>query len=340
MYRSSTPRTTHAPHSAAAAIDRRSLIKGAAASIAAAGLAVATGAVLPAIQPRQAFAADEVTLKLGTVGSVEFWDAAKETLAEQGIKLEIVEFGDLVTPNNALHNKELDLNAFQHRIYLRNECETLGYEIENIGNTIVVPLNLFSFKVKSTSELKEGDKVGIPNDTVNGGRALRVLQSAGLITLKDNDTLTPTVDDIQDNPQGIVITELAANTVASALPDLAAGIVNGVYALDFGLENDDIIYEDTDLDNKEYWNLIAVRAEDVENPERYALMKKVVDAFHSDGTLQILHDVFHDYYIPVGWDEDPQQEKDGEAAASSSADKTASAAAASAAAASASTDKS
>lgn len=329
-------------HNHAAAFDRRSFFK---------GLALTAGATVLGAQALKAArlntgltgglagvaqaAEQRTTLKLGIVGSIyeDLWAPAKETLADQGIDLEFVDFSDYVTPNNALDAGEIDLNAFQHRVYLAGEVEEKGYKIQNVGNTVIMPLNLFSSKVKSTDELKEGDTVGIPNDTTNGGRALRVLQAAGLVELKDPDTLTPTVDDITNNPKGLVFSELAANTLPSALPDLTAAVINGDYALDFGLDSDQVIFEDTVLDNKEYWNLIAARTEDIENTERFALIQKVVSAFQSDGTLQALHDVFHDYYLPVGWDQDPLKESDGETAGSSSADKTASSSSASAAAA-------
>ncbi len=88
-------------------------------------------------------------------------DPGQEKLADEGIDLEFVQFSDYVTPNNALANGEIDLNAFQHRIYLQSEIDNYGYEIENIGNTFIIPLNLYSDKVKSIDELKDGDTVAI-----------------------------------------------------------------------------------------------------------------------------------------------------------------------------------
>ena len=142
---------------------------------------------------------DAVTVKLGVVGSIyeDLWTPAKEKLADEGIDLEFVQFSDYVTPNNALANGEIDLNAFQHRIYLQSEIDNYGYEIENIGNTFIIPLNLYSDKVKSVDELKDGDTVAIPDDVTNGGRALKVLEAAGLIKLKDSAEFNPTIDDIE-----------------------------------------------------------------------------------------------------------------------------------------------
>ena len=141
-------------------------------------------------------AGETVTVKLGVVGGIydDLWASAKAALADEGIDLEIVQFSDYVTPNNALANGDIDLNAFQHRIYLQNEIDNYGYAIQNIGNTFIIPLNLYSQKVSSVDELKDGDVVAIPDDLTNGGRALKVLEAAGLIELDPNAAFTPTVD--------------------------------------------------------------------------------------------------------------------------------------------------
>ena len=143
-------------------------------------------------------AKDNVTLTLGVVGSVyeEIWAPAKEQLAKEGIDLKIQQFSDYVTPNNALANGEIDLNSFQHQIYLDTEIENNDYKIQSIGYSFIIPLNLYSNKVKSLSEIKDGDTIAIPNDLTNGGRALKVLEAANLIKLKDDAAFSPTIDDI------------------------------------------------------------------------------------------------------------------------------------------------
>lgn len=250
--------------------------------------------------------ADQVTVKLGVVGSIyeDLWTPAKEKLADEGIDLEFVQFSDYVTPNNALANGEIDLNAFQHRIYLQSEIDNYGYKIQNIGNTFIIPLNLYSDKVKSVDEIKDGDTVAIPDDVTNGGRALKVLEAAGLITLKDSADFNPTLDDIETYNTEITIEELKANVIPSTLADVTAAVVNGNYALDFGLKTEDAIYKDDQLDIKEYWNLIAARTEDLEDADKLETYKKVVAAFQSDETEAVFNDTFGGYFIKAGWDED------------------------------------
>ena len=249
---------------------------------------------------------ETVTVKLGVVGGIyeDLWAPAKAALADEGIDLEIVQFSDYVTPNNALANGDIDLNAFQHRIYLQSEIDNYGYEIQNIGNTFIIPLNLYSQKVSSVDELKDGDIVAIPDDLTNGGRALKVLEAAGLIELDPNAAFNPTVDDITNYKVNITIEELKANTIPSVLPDVAAAVVNGNYALDFGLKTDEAIYKDSVLDVEEYWNLIAARTADVEDPDTAAVYDKVVKAFQSSATEDVFNNTFGGYFIAVGWDQD------------------------------------
>ena len=247
-----------------------------------------------------------MTVKLGVVGGIydDLWASAKAALADEGIDLEIVQFSDYVTPNNALANGDIDLNAFQHRIYLQNEIDNYGYAIQNIGNTFIIPLNLYSQKVSSVDELNDGDVVAIPDDLTNGGRALKVLEAAGLIELDPNAAFNPTVDDITSYKVNITIEELKANTIPSVLPDVAAAVVNGNYALDFGLKTDEAIYKDSVLDVEEYWNLIAARTADVEDPDTAAIYEKVVEAFQSSATEDVFNNTFGGYFIAVGWDQD------------------------------------
>ncbi len=245
-------------------------------------------------------------VKLGVVGSIyeDLWAPAQKALKKQGIDLKFVQFSDYVTPNNALANGEIDLNAFQHRIFLQNEIENHKYDVKLIGNTFIIPLNLYSVKVKSVSELKAGSVVAIPNDVTNGGRAIKVLAAAGLITLKADAGFNPTVADITDNKSGIVIKELAANTIPSALKDVDAAIVNGNYALDFGIKTESAIFKDTSVDEKQYWNLIAARGKDLADPAKVEIFKKVVKAFQTAETEKVFNKDFGGYFIKEGWDID------------------------------------
>ena len=225
-------------------------------------------------------------------------------MKKDGIDLQIVQFSDFVTPNNALANGEIDLNAFQHRVYLESEVKNYGYAIQNIGNTLIIPLNIYSQKISSVSELKDGDTVAIPDDESNGGRALKVLESAGLITLDPNAAFNPSVSDITGYKVQIQIEELKANVIPSVLPDVTAAVVNGNFALDFGLKQEEAIFQDENLEQKEYWCLIAARTADLEDADKKALYQSIVDAYHSAETQAVFDTTYKGYFVSVGWDED------------------------------------
>lgn len=245
------------------------------------------------------------TVTLGVTGTVyeDLWAPAIKTLKAQGINLKLVQFSDYVTPNNALANKEIDLNGFQHRIFFEGELKK-GYKLTNIGNTFLSPMNLYSNKIKSVDQLKKGDIVAIPNDVSNGGRALKVLADAEIITLKADAGFNPSVDDIVSNNKGVVIKELAANTIPSVLPDVAAAVVNGNYAIDFGIDPETAIFKDSTINESEYWNLIAARTEDLSDSAKVEVFKKIVKAYQSAGTLEVYNKTYNGYYLATGWDED------------------------------------
>ena len=249
-------------------------------------------------------ASADVTVRLGVTGSVydEMWQPVKEMLAKQGITLEVIQFTDYVTPNRALADGDIDLNGFQHRIYLKDEIESRGYKITNIANTFVVPLNLYSTKIKTLDEIKDGDVIAIPNDPTNGGRAIKVLATSGLITLKEDAGFNPTKEDIISYAKKITIQELAANTIPSALPDIAAGVINDTYALDYGLKASDAVYADLARE-QEYWNLIAARTSDLDDPEKLDAYIKVVNAYQSEEMKAHLSKLYGGFFRPVGWDE-------------------------------------
>ena len=246
-----------------------------------------------------------VTVRLGVTGSVydEMWQPVKEMLAKEGINLEVIQFTDYVTPNRALDDGDIDLNGFQHRIYFADELESRGYKLTNIANTFVVPLNLYSIKIKTLDEVKDGDVIAIPNDPTNGGRAIKVLATSGLITLREGAGFNPTKEDIAGYSKKITIQELAANTIPSALPDITAGVINDTYALDYGLKAGDAVFADQARE-KEYWNLIAARTADLEDPAKLEVYSKVVAAYQSEAMKGHLAELYGGFFRPVGWDED------------------------------------
>lgn len=185
-------------------------------------------------------------------------------LAQEGISLEIVEFTDYVRPNLALQEGELDANFFQHVPYLESFNKDAGTNLVALVGVHVEPLGVFSSKYRSLQELPQKATIAIPNDATNGGRALLLLQAAGLISLDPQAGITPTVFDIRDNKGQLRFIELEAAQLSRSLPDVDAAVINGNYALQAGFNpvEDAIFLEGAE---SPYVNIIAVRPTDAES---------------------------------------------------------------------------
>lgn len=179
------------------------------------------------------------TLKVGatSVPHAEILEAAKPLLEKEGIKLDIVEFNDYVQPNLALNDKELDANYFQHEPYLKNFIdEHKEVKLINAAGIHIEPMGIYSRKVKDLKELKDGASIAIPNDPTNGGRALLLLQKAGLLTLKDGVAEKATIQDITENPHNFKFQEVEAAQVPRTLDDVDAAIINSNFAMQVNLD--------------------------------------------------------------------------------------------------------
>ena len=150
-------------------------------------------------------------LKIGVTAGphADIVNKVKEIAKKQGLNVEIIEFNDFILPNEALASKDIDLNSYQHEAFLIGQAESRGYQLKSIGKTVVMPLGIYSKKIKSLSELpSKGGKITIPNDPTNGGRALKLLAKNQVIELKD--VSNPCVLDITSNPKNITFIEIEA----------------------------------------------------------------------------------------------------------------------------------
>ena len=236
---------------------------------------------------------------IGVVGEdIEMWPPVVESLKKEGIEIEIKRFDDYVIPNQALNDGDIDLNAFQHKAYLQEEIEAKGYDIVGIGETYISPVNMYSNKITQVSEIKDGDKIAIPNDVTNGGRALKVLESAGLIKLDPEKGYTPEVLDITDNPLNLELIEVDAANIYGLLPDVTAGIINGNYALTHGLDpkEDAVFVEEFSSGDNPYVNVIVARTDEANNE----VYQKIVKAYQTQDVIDIYNTEYKGYYLP-GW---------------------------------------
>ncbi len=290
-------------------ISRNQFLKIAAAGTAALALAACGGsssstassaaASSTAASGSAAASAAQTTIRLGVVGeNNEYWTPVINRLADEGVTLELVKFSDYTQPNQALADGEIDLNAFQHYAYLNNEIADKGLDLTVIGETIIAPLGVYSDKITSLDELKDGDSIAIPSDATNGGRALKLLEAGGVITVDPAAGYTPEVGDITENPKNIQFIEVEAAGTAALLPDVAAAVINGGHAVDNGFNpTEDAIFLESVEEGSDnpYINVIVARTEDKDNE----LYQKVVDYFHSDEVAQVIADVYKGAYIPA-----------------------------------------
>ena len=200
--------------------------------------------------------------------------AAKETTIKVGVSP--VPHAEIVgvvkdQPNLALADKSLDANFFQHKPYLDEFCKSKGLKLTSLGAVHLEPMCVYSKKLKSLNDLADGAHVAIPNDPTNGGRALLVLQSAGLIKLKEGAPITATPQDIAENPKNLEFSELEAPQLPRALEDADIAIINMNFALEAKLDPKSAIYSEGS--DSPYANIVAVREGDENRPELQKLMK-------------------------------------------------------------------
>ncbi|EGA89924.1 NLPA lipoprotein [Planococcus donghaensis MPA1U2] len=222
---------------------------------------------------------------LGISGSdTTIWDYIAEKAEKEGIDLEIQTFSDYVAPNLALAEGELDLNAFQTISYFDEFVAEHNIDIVPIGSTVIAPMGLYSDKYESIEELPQDSQIAVPNEATNMGRALLLLDEAGLITLSEDAGLTGTAEDITENPKNIEIVPMVSGHTPRAMPDVAASIINNGVAVDAGLNpTEDPIARESDT-AKPYINLIAANAEDTEN-EAYL---KIVELYQQEDTTEFI----------------------------------------------------
>ncbi|MER8972792.1 MULTISPECIES: MetQ/NlpA family lipoprotein [unclassified Mesorhizobium] len=213
------------------------------------------------------FAEDKTAVKVGIMSGEDedVWRVVTAQAAERGLTIETVVFNDYTQPNEALERGEIDANAFQHKPYLDNQIKTQGYHIVPVGYTGVWPIGLYSKKYTKIADLPEGAVIGVPNDPSNEGRALRVLQSEGLIKLREGTGILATTTDIAENPEKLVVKELDAGIVGRSVEDLDGAVVNTDWALKSGLTPENRIAQEAVADNP-YRNFIAVKAGNENQP--------------------------------------------------------------------------
>ena len=241
-----------------------------------------------------------VTVRVGLTGAIyeDIWAPIAEKLEPEGILIETVQFADFSLPNPALNDGDIELNAFQHHAFFDDAVATNGFELTAIGDTYVIAMNIYSNVIDDVSQLKDGDQVAIPNDVTNGGRAIKLLEAAGLLTVDPAAGNNPQTSDITEYLVDIELVEVDAAGVCALLPDVEAAVINGNYALDNGLDPESAIFFEEDYADNSYFCLIAARSDEAD-AKAY---QRIVEVYQSDETKQIFADAFDGFFVPV-WED-------------------------------------
>uniref|UniRef100_UPI00402AA693 MetQ/NlpA family ABC transporter substrate-binding protein n=1 Tax=Veillonella magna TaxID=464322 RepID=UPI00402AA693 len=197
-------------------------------------------------------------------------------------------------PNMAINDKELDANFFQHVPYMEKFAKEHNENLASAGSVHVEPMGVYSSKIKDLKDLPDGAKVAIPNDPTNGGRALLLLQKAGLISLKDPKNITATKEDVVDNKKNLQFVELEAAQLPRSLDDVTVAVINTNFALEANLNplKDALALEDKD---SPYANIVAVRSGDQDRPE----IKKLMAALQSPEVKKFIEDKYKGAILPA-----------------------------------------
>jgi D-methionine transport system substrate-binding protein len=237
----------------------------------------------------------------------EIYDVLNEELKDEGIRVVNTAYDTSVNLNELLLEGDIDMNVAQHYAYLAfgQEQDSRFEALTAIGQIHIATLDLYSKNVDDVKDLPDGAVIAIPNDAMNGGRALLTLDRAGIITLDDEWTTFPDSTNIKENPKNIELLDIASDSMVITLEDVDAGFVYSLNAVEGGYDpvNDPIFNDTLDFKNnakqRDFIIIFTARVEDEDNE----VFKKVIDAYHSDAVYEVYKDVYKGSMIPVNDDE-------------------------------------
>ncbi|WP_300651903.1 MetQ/NlpA family ABC transporter substrate-binding protein [Pseudomonas sp.] len=238
--------------------------------------------------------AETLTVAATAVPHAEILEFVKPALAKDGVELDIKVFTDYVQPNVQVAEKRLDANFFQHQPYLDEFNKSRGTELISVAGVHVEPFGAYSSKIKDLKDLPQGATVVIPNDATNGGRALLLLQKAGVIKLKDASNILATPKDIAENPKAIKVRELEAATLPRVLTQVDLALINTNYALEAKLNptKDALIIEGSD---SPYVNILVARPDNKDS----AAMQKLAKALNSPEVKAFILEKYQGAVVPA-----------------------------------------
>ena len=239
-------------------------------------------------------AAVELKIGVSPVPHADIINFVAPTLEKEGVKVKVIEFNDYVQPNLALSEKELDANFFQHKPYLDTFSKEHKLNLAVLTAVHLEPRGVYSKSIKNVADLPDGAKIAVPNDPTNGGRALKVLETAGILKVRPEAGILASPADIVDNPKHVKIVEVEAAQLPRALDDVDAAVINSNYALAAKLNptKDAIAIESKD---SPYANVVVVRAGDENRPE----LQKLKNALLTPEVKKFLEEKYQGAVVPA-----------------------------------------
>jgi len=239
--------------------------------------------------------ADDDTIRVGIRSSeLRTWEYLEEKAREGDLAIELVQFSSAYDPNEALNDGEIDVNAFQHIAYLDTFNEKTGSDIVPIGTTIIAPLGIYSNEYQSVEEIRDGAQIAIPNDQANWGRALLLLEDAGLITVVDDFAGIGGEDKVQGNPKNIELIPVDGFQTPRSMEDTGVAVIGNGIAVEAGLMLKDAILHESET-AKPYINIIAAKSENKED-ER---LQQLVELYQSEATKEFIEETYKGNYLPT-----------------------------------------
>ena len=239
----------------------------------------------------------KITVAASPTPHAEILAQVKDALAEQGYDLEIIEYTDYVQPNLVVDSGEIVANFFQHGPYLDNFNEEQGTKLISVASIHYEPLGVYAGKSSDLANIPEKGAIAVPNDTTNEARALLLLETNGLIKLREGAGLLATKNDIVENPKNIEIVELEAAQVSRVIGEVDFVVLNGNYALNAGLKVTDAVAKEEQESEaaQTYANIICVK----EGNENREDVKALIEALKIEKVKKFIADTYEGAVVVI-----------------------------------------
>lgn len=250
---------------------------------------------------------DEDTIVIGTTDSEQKqWTVFKDELDKAGLKTEIKAFNDYSIPNRALADGDIDVNNFQHMMFLAEYNVGNNTDLTPVGATEILPLGLYYKEHSELKDVEEAGEVTIPNDSTNQGRAINVLVQAGLVALKKEGLLTPTPADIDEGKSKVKVIAVDAAQTATSWLDGKPAIVNNSFLDRAKIDPKTVIFQDDPKkeEAQPYINGFVTTKERKDEAD----LKKLVEIWHSKPVQDAIDEQSKGTSVEVNMDSDELNE--------------------------------